>query len=145
MGRQRKFTELKRIPIIGMLALLALTLGCDRYIAKPLEAPDFKELIEDNPDLQLVDVRTFDEFHTGHIPDAYNINFQSPQFKAGLDTLDRNKPVAVYCLVGQRSAEAYKMLVDMDFKKVYHLTGGTVAWRRENYEVNEGAGRYKLR
>ena len=134
---------MKRITLIAVSALLLTVLACDRKVAKPLEAADFKELIDENPDTQIIDVRTFKEFVTGHIPDAYSIDFQHPRFQAGLDTLDRNKPVAVYCLVGQRSAEAYRMLVEMDFRKVYHLTGGTVAWRREKYPINEGMGRYQ--
>lgn len=126
-----------------LLSFLTLVLvGCTKYKASPLEATEFKEMIDDNPDVQLVDVRTFNEFSEGHIPNALNINFYDEAFQVGMDTLDRKKPIAVYCLVGQRSAEAYNMLVEMKFREVYHLTGGTVAWRNENFEIEEGAGRY---
>ena len=136
---------MKKLPLLAVLALSLALSSCYTKVAKPLEAVDFKKMLDKNPDAQIIDVRTFDEFFSGHIGDAYNIDFYHPKFIEGLDTLDRNKPVAVYCLVGQRSAEAYKMLVEMDFKKVYHLTGGTVAWRREKFDINEGGGRYELR
>lgn len=133
-----------RLKYPGFIVLLALFVaGCSGYKAKPLTAVEFKAMIDKNPDVQIVDVRTFNEFYTGHLANAINIDFYNPGFRAGLDTLDRNKPIGVYCLVGQRSAEAYKMLVDMKFKEVYHLTAGTVAWQREKYPIEEGAGGYK--
>ena len=115
---------------IGCLLLFLAILGCEpSYEAKPLRPAEFKDLIENVSAVQLIDVRTPAEFATGYLPNAINIDFFDENFQAELDKLDRKKPIAVYCTVGQRSGKAYDMLVQMDFRKVYHLEGGLNAWQ----------------
>lgn len=116
--------------------MLLFTLSCiQEYKSAVLDPVGFKEMIDENSDLQLIDVRTGAEVATGYIPEAVNIDFRSPDFRESLEKLDRNKPIAVYCAVGQRSQAAFEMLKEMKFHEVYHLTGGTVAWQQENYEL----------
>lgn len=118
----------------GLILLFAS--GCGQgYKAEALGPDEFKEMIGDNSDLQLIDVRTVGEVASGYIPDAVNIDFRDPGFRQALEKLDRNKPIAVYCAVGQRSQAAYDMLVEMKFHEVYHLTGGTIAWQQKNYPL----------
>lgn len=141
MGRRRKPAYLSfRILGLGMIICL-LAASCTRQKAQLLEAPEFKTMLDENPDAQIVDVRTYDEFYSGHIEGAYNIDIMEPGFKAALDTMDRKKPIAVYCLVGQRSLKAYEILIEMKFREIYHLSAGTVAWQREKYPLEKGAGR----
>jgi rhodanese-related sulfurtransferase len=125
--------RLKTYIFSGLVFLLVFS--CQEYKASPLTAAEFKAMMEASPDLQLIDVRTPGEVASGFIPDAVNIDFRDPDFQKTLDGLDRNKPIAVYCAVGQRSESAYNMLIEMKFREVYHLTGGTNAWRAENYEL----------
>lgn len=116
--------------------MLLLTLSCiQEYKAAVLDPVGFKEMMEENSDLQLIDVRTAGEVASGYIPDAINIDFRSPDFREAMGKLDRNKPIAVYCAVGQRSQAAYEMLKEMKFHEVYHLEGGTVAWQQERYQL----------
>ena len=142
MGRRRKPAQLSN-RLLGLSLLICLVVAsCVKYKAEALEAPAFKEMLDNNTDVQIVDVRTYDEFYTGHIVGAYNIDIMEEGFKQAMDTLDRSKPIAVYCLVGQRSYQAYRLLVEMKFREVYHLQAGTVAWQREKYELEKGPGRY---
>ncbi|GAB5523059.1 MAG: hypothetical protein Roseis2KO_09310 [Roseivirga sp.] len=116
--------------------MLLCTFSCvQEYKAAALNPVGFKEMIEDNSDLQLIDVRTAAEVASGYIPEAVNIDFRDPGFREALEKLDRKKPIAVYCAVGQRSQAAYDMLIEMKFHEVYHLTGGTIAWQQENYQL----------
>jgi len=52
-------------------------------------------------------------------------------------TLDKNKPVYVYCAVGGRSATAAKILSDMGFTEVYDLEGGIINWEEKNLETTQ--------
>ena len=79
-------------------------------------------------EVQLIDVRTSEEFHSGTIGDAQNIDFNAPDFKAQLSKLDKNKPVLVFCAVGGRSAGASKVLESLGFKEIYDLKGGYRGW-----------------
>ncbi len=69
--------------------------------------------------IQLVDVRTKDEFIENHIKGAQNICVTSDDFEEKVKTLDKNKPIYVYCRKGGRSANAAKQLQKLGFTKVY--------------------------
>jgi rhodanese-related sulfurtransferase len=89
----------------------------------------FKEIIGLGK-VQLVDVRTPEEFLTGHIDKAKNINFNDPNFKQTIaSSLNKNKPVAIYCRSGRRSASALIILKEMGFKDIYDLEGGFLNWQ----------------
>ncbi|TLS76726.1 pyridine nucleotide-disulfide oxidoreductase [Mariprofundus erugo] len=81
-----------------------------------------------DPDLQLIDVRTADEFSFGTIATARNINVN--QLREHLDELDRDKPVILFCQIGLRGYLAYRILKQHGFTDVRNLSGGykTYAW-----------------
>lgn len=80
-------------------------------------------------DIQLVDVRTPQEVQAGAIEGSVNMNMFDDDFKAQVETLDKDKAVYVYCKAGGRSARSAKMLKDMGFTKVYDLDGGYDTWK----------------
>lgn len=78
--------------------------------------------------VQLVDVRTADEFSAGHIAGAVNIDWFSKGFLHNAEaTLDKSRPVMVYCRSGKRSAAAAVRLQGAGFK-TYDLKGGYIDW-----------------
>jgi rhodanese-related sulfurtransferase len=82
------------------------------------------------PDAQLLDVRTPDEYKSGHIKNALLADWQNSQdFDAKVKQLDKNKPVYTYCHSGRRSSAAAAHLRKEGFKEVYSLKGGIVAWK----------------
>ncbi len=87
----------------------------------------FKQLLQ-NHDVQLLDVRTPDEFAAGHIRGAVNINIFDHNFISEIEKeLDKSRPVAVYCRSGKRSADAATKLAAKGYK-VTNLEGGIIAW-----------------
>lgn len=80
-------------------------------------------------DAQKVDVRTPDEYNSGHIEGFSNIDWQGNSFEAEAAKLDKNKPVMIYCRSGRRSAAAHDALLKMGFKNVIDLKGGITAWQ----------------
>jgi len=89
------------------------------------------ELEAKNPDMQLIDVRTADEFEFGSIPTARNIDVN--QLRERLDELDTDKPVILFCQIGLRGYLAYRILTQHGFTQVRNLSGGykTYAWAVE--------------
>ena len=62
-------------------------------------------------DVQLVDVRTQEEYESGHIDDAVNYNIiDSETFLNQIETLNKNEPVYLYCKMGGRSNRAASIL-----------------------------------
>ena len=97
-----------------------------------LSATEFSQKLLQTQDAQLVDVRTPAEFQNGHLPNAMNINWNADDFVDKTATLDKDKPVFVYCMSGPRSSAAAEKLSEMGFKKIYEMQGGMMKWRNAN-------------
>lgn len=92
---------------------------------------DFTKTIS-NKNVQLVDVRTANEFNAGHINNALNIDVNETDFSQKVDSLlNKNQPVAVYCRSGKRSKRAAEILANKGFT-VFELNTGYI-----NYQTNE--------
>ena len=57
-------------------------------------------------DALVVDVRTPSEYASGHVSGARNVDVNGGQLEASLDSVDRARPVYLYCRTGRRSAAA---------------------------------------
>lgn len=86
-------------------------------------------------DIQLIDVRTPEEYAQGHLKNAVNINFYDAAFLDDMDKLDKSKELYIYCKSGNRSGKASKKLEKMGFTRVYDLQGGINNWNRNSLEV----------
>lgn len=87
----------------------------------------FQQRLGQTPNAQLLDVRTPAEFAEGHLPDARNLNWTDSTLARSVASLDKSKPVFVYCLAGGRSAKAAELLRAQGFS-VYDLDGGYMKW-----------------
>jgi rhodanese-related sulfurtransferase len=97
-----------------------------------LSPNDFQNQIIKATEIQLIDVRTLEEFSEGHIASAKNINIKSNEFSAQIETLDKTKAVYLYCRSGGRSGQAADILTEMGFTLIYDLEGGITAWMDED-------------
>lgn len=87
--------------------------------------------------VQLVDVRTLEEYEEGHIDSFQNIDYFSENFTQEIEKLDKSKPVIVYCKSGNRSGKCAKKMKDAGFSKIYDLEGGIAKWKFEGFEVKK--------
>lgn len=83
-----------------------------------IECVEARDLIQNN-DAQLVDVRTPQECIQGSLPGSVNIPLQQIHNEHG--SLDKSKPVIVFCASGGRSAQAQSLLRDLGFDQVHNL------------------------
>ena len=103
---------------------------------KNLTCAEFAEFIN-SPEVQLVDVRTMDEYTEGHIAGSLIIDVKDENFANLVDEqLAKDKKVAVYCRSGRRSRTAADILVKKGFK-VYNLDKGILNWIEEGREVEK--------
>lgn len=79
-------------------------------------------------EIVLIDIRTLDEFNSGKIAGATNLDFYSASFMSELDLLDKNKTYLIYCRSGSRSNYAINIMKDLGFSEVYELKGGINNW-----------------
>lgn len=69
----------------------------------------------------IIDVRTPEEFATGHVDGAVNIDIHSPDFAAQIQKLDPNGDYSVYCRSGNRSGQAVQFMTQNGFTNVKNL------------------------
>lgn len=96
--------------------------------AQVLSVEVFEKKYSESTGAQLIDVRTSGEYGGGHLPKATNIDYRGADFQEKIKTLDKTKPVFVYCLSGGRSAAATEALRKSGFSQVYDLQGGYLKW-----------------
>jgi glyoxylase-like metal-dependent hydrolase (beta-lactamase superfamily II)/rhodanese-related sulfurtransferase len=95
--------------------------------ASRFSAWQLAELLNVEPDLQLVDVRNPGETADGIIPGAHEIPL--PALIDSIDSLDYAAPVVAYCASGYRSLVAASLLRASGFHHVADLIGGYDAWQ----------------
>ncbi len=103
-------------------------------------SPDEFEKLVQGENIQLVDVRTPDEFKKGSIAGAVNYDINSRDFASRIKSLDKERPVLVYCLSGGRSQKAAALMRRQGFETV-ELKGGMMAWSGAGKEVNKNGAK----
>lgn len=96
-----------------------------------LSATEAKAWLAQNPDTQVLDVRSAREFAAGALPGAVNISLGDDDFRARVDELKRDKPVLVYCAGGFRSRKAVARLKQLGFQNIQHIHRGYMSWESD--------------
>jgi len=109
--------------------------GFDVALVPQISVACLKNLIETQPDLQLVDVRRPAEYQSGHAPRATTAPLQQLRELLPRLNLEPNKPTAIICAGGFRSSAATGIAQQAGFTNVMNVTGGTSAWIDAGYAV----------
>lgn len=125
-----------KIGIFTIMSLLSFLMGsCSAQEGiRSISAESFREEISQSG-VQLLDVRTPEEYLEGHIGGAINIDMQRSNFVESVDgQLDKSKPVYLYCRSGGRSMMAAKQLAKEGYQ-VVNLKSGIIGWTNLGYPV----------
>lgn len=125
--------------VLTIVAILAVVAGI--YTAKLLDKKEYyditileaKELIEETPDLVILDVRTVSEYEENHLENAINIPIDELQVR--LRELNKKDKILVYCRTGNRSNTAIEILIEAGYTEVYHMYMGISAWIQKDYPI----------
>lgn len=128
------------------LSVCALLFACDgnkndkSKSSKTVNTDIFaKETAES--DVQIIDVRTPEEFSQAHIENAININIMDSNFETEVAKLDKSKKTLVYCKSGGRSTDAANKLSNLGFENISNLEGGLLAWQNAGLKVSQGTAK----
>ncbi len=86
------------------------------------------QVLAENPEVVLLDVRTLEENQADALPDSVVIPVQELPDRLG--ELDKEQQYLVYCRSGNRSSQAVKILKEAGFGQLFHMTGGMLEYRR---------------
>lgn len=101
--------------------------------ASVVQADEFEKLAADS-NAVIIDVRTPDEYSSGHIEGAINMNVYD-NFKQKIGELDTGKTYLLYCRSGSRSHSAMQIMKASGFKSLYDLQGGIGSWEAKGKPV----------
>ena len=119
--------------IVFSFLLTSCTTETSDGVKTNLSAIEFADKIKELNTAPVIDVRTPGEYSKGHIQNAKNIDWNGDNFDQQISSLDKTKPVFVYCLSGGRSSAAANHMRLDGFKEVYELNGGILKWRIANF------------
>lgn len=126
-----------KLKVLSLVVLMCGIISCMKTQTEGvqvLEVSKYQTKLK-QPNVQLLDVRTPEEFSEGHLDNAINIDVTAADFDAKVASLDKEKPVMVYCKSGGRSAKASARLKELGFKTISDLEGGITNWKSENKPV----------
>jgi len=131
---------MKRLLLL-LLVITGVTFSCknEKQTTNTIEVitPEEMKEISKVEDMQLIDVRTPEEYEEGYIEGFQNIDFYSENFAQDIEKLDKSKPVIVCCRSGRRSADCAKQLEEKGFVKIYDLEGGIAKWEFEGLDIKK--------
>ncbi|MDA9357028.1 rhodanese-like domain-containing protein [Flavobacteriaceae bacterium] len=118
-----------------IICILTTFFSCDSaQIINKISATDFL-ILNDKEDIQLIDVRRFEEYNNGYIEGAVNIDFYKSTFIDSINMLDKSKTTVVYCKSGNRSSKSALMMKSLGFETIYDLNEGMNGWLGNRYVV----------
>ena len=104
----------------------------------------FKEVIPaeavrliNKEDAMVLDVRESNELGQGSIIDSKHIALSALPDQLATLSKDKDKPILVFCKMGNRSAQACKLLLKNSYTNVFGLKGGITAWQNEQLPITK--------
>jgi rhodanese-related sulfurtransferase len=109
-----------------------------------IRAEELEVLLQERPDIRLLDVRTPGEYEAVHIRGAYNVPLDTlgehgPEIRAHVE-----EPVVLVCQSGSRARKAEEALKGAGMPNLHVLDGGVNGWVAAGKPVLRGARRVSL-
>ena len=115
---------------------LLLVYSCQIFESKEISVISNTQFTEiQDTDYILVDVRTAEEYESGHIQDAVNFNFYSESFQNDILSLDKSASIVLYCRTQNRSTKTANYLKENGYKEITVLEGGITSWVKNGNDL----------
>lgn len=120
-----------RVAAAAVAALMAALLAACGVSSKPsyrqITADEAAQMMQEETDFVLLDVRTQEEYASGHIPGAICIPNETIGSEEIPELPDKDQLILVYCRSGNRSKQASQKLAEQDYTNVVEF-GGINGW-----------------
>ena len=115
---------------------LFLVYSCQIFESKDINVISDTQFIEiQETDYILVDVRTIEEYESGHIQNAINFDFYSGSFQNEILSLDKSSSIILYCRTQNRSTKTANFLKENGYKEVSVMEGGITHWVKNGNDL----------
>ena len=119
-----------------LLFFLLIIYSCQIFESSEINVISDAQFTEiQDSDYILVDVRTIEEYESGHIQDAVNSDFYSESFDNDILTLDKSSSIILYCRTQNRSTKTANYLKENGYKEIIVLAGGITSWVKNGNDL----------
>ena len=118
--------HLVAIPLIAFTLLATACATTPDY--KSVDPGAAANMIDENEEVVVLDIRTPEEYAEGHIEGSVNIDFKAKDFGERIVKLDRDTTYIVHCRSGARSTASLASFRKLSFPNIYHLDVGMNGW-----------------
>ena len=118
-----------------LLIFLFLTISCN-FLTQEINfisSSDLNELEE--AEYILIDVRTTDEYQSGFIQNAINIDYYSEMFNSDILSFEKDSKIILYCRTNNRSAKSANLLLDNGYRDINVIEGGITSWVKSGNDI----------
>lgn len=125
--------------IVGLIAYFISTAMTKPALqnGEPISPQEVKDAIGAKEKVTIVDVRTPEEYKTGHLKNSVLLPLDALASDAAKTLPDKNQMMYIYCRTGGRSAKAVTELQQIGYADVYSMDGGITAWQDSGYLVEK--------
>jgi rhodanese-related sulfurtransferase len=128
---------MKRRIVLFFIAVLVISSCSNAQLVKETSSDKGFEMLKSDKNIIVLDVRTADEFNSGHIKGAINIDVKLPDAFEKIDKLDHNSKYIVHCRTNHRSKVAVDHMLQSGFKDVYQMMDGMNGWSGKKLPVEK--------
>ncbi len=109
------------------------------YEYKAISSKELMDMMKQNKELIIVDIRVSEYYNDGHIKDAVNLPYTSMKAMNKALKNDLSKDIVLYSEDGERSKKYCEILATLGYSKLKNLDGGIKGWKESGGEVVKGS------
>jgi rhodanese-related sulfurtransferase len=125
--------------LVAVTSGLALLLPGLQAMGAPGLSPTQAVLLINREKANVVDVRSAEEFATGHLIGAKHVALEQLSTALSQTIPDKKRPLILVCASGMRSQKAQRMAAQMGYEQVHSLGGGVRNWQEANLPLEKTA------
>ena len=123
------------LPVLALLFCSFTTITAQTKVE--VNSKQVNSMLQKDKKWIILDVRSAEEFNSGHIKGAVNIDIRQPDAFSKIDKLNKNAKYIVHCRTNHRSGMAVEHMMQSGFKNIYQMMDGWSGWSMNNLPVQK--------
>jgi len=123
------------LPVLALLFCSFTTITAQTKVE--VNSKQVNSMLQKEKKWIVLDVRSAEEFNSGHIKGALNIDIRQPDAFSKIDKLNKNAKYIVHCRTNHRSGMAVEHMMQSGFKNIYQMMDGWSGWLANNLPVQK--------
>jgi len=123
------------LPVLALLFCSFTTIAAQTKVE--VNSKQVNSMLQKDKKWIVLDVRSAEEFNSGHIKGALNIDIRQPDAFSKIDKLNKNAKYIVHCRTNHRSGMAVEHMMQSGFKNIYQMMDGWSGWLTNNLPIQK--------